>query len=218
MNCDQAFDCLTDPQHRDLDALQCHLDACSRCRDLAEALQPALTLFDEASSDFGCLPSAPEIHCSDEVSRAVPRSAQSRHASKWASAAYDAALQSHSHRHKEGAKIAVVLLLIGAFTAALAHVGRESSGPLAQVAEVGGESCLRERLDATTESAPALAACLACHLDSAESRKFNLEARQNVQRIVKSCVVCHLDMLARQEIAASDLTAFGSCERRLSDG
>lgn len=42
MNCDQAFECLTDPETGDDSALQDHLDHCPRCRDMAEILEPAL--------------------------------------------------------------------------------------------------------------------------------------------------------------------------------
>jgi len=42
MNCDQAFEHLTDPEQGDAAALQAHLDGCPRCRDMAEILEPAL--------------------------------------------------------------------------------------------------------------------------------------------------------------------------------
>jgi len=42
MNCDQAFERLTDPQLNGDSELQDHLDRCPRCRDMAEILEPAL--------------------------------------------------------------------------------------------------------------------------------------------------------------------------------
>ena len=52
MNCDQVFDILTRgpfPTGTPCDAgVEAHLDACGECRRLAEALRPALELFQEA--------------------------------------------------------------------------------------------------------------------------------------------------------------------------
>ena len=45
MNCDQAFDLMTDPALDDSAELHEHLDGCSRCRQMYETLSPALGLF-----------------------------------------------------------------------------------------------------------------------------------------------------------------------------
>jgi hypothetical protein len=50
MNCDLAFDCLTDPARRQCAELTEHLTRCPRCRDMAEALEPAIDLLSEVSS------------------------------------------------------------------------------------------------------------------------------------------------------------------------
>ena len=47
MNCDQAFEALTDPGRRHDRELERHLDACPRCRQMQAVLEPALELFDE---------------------------------------------------------------------------------------------------------------------------------------------------------------------------
>jgi hypothetical protein len=47
MNCDQAFDCLTDPGRRHSPQLEEHLARCARCRQMMDTLEPALDLFDE---------------------------------------------------------------------------------------------------------------------------------------------------------------------------
>lgn len=47
MNCDQAFDCLTDPGRRHSPQLEEHLAHCERCRQMQDTLEPALELFDE---------------------------------------------------------------------------------------------------------------------------------------------------------------------------
>src|SRR5690606_13094974 len=45
MNCDHAFDLMTDPALDDCAQLHAHLDECPRCRQMYETLSPALGLF-----------------------------------------------------------------------------------------------------------------------------------------------------------------------------
>lgn len=47
MNCDQAFDCMTDSGRRQSPLLEEHLARCGRCRQMQDTLEPALDLFDE---------------------------------------------------------------------------------------------------------------------------------------------------------------------------
>jgi hypothetical protein len=51
MNCDQAFDLMTDPSRDDSPQLHAHLDGCPRCRQMYETLSPALGLFDAATHE-----------------------------------------------------------------------------------------------------------------------------------------------------------------------
>lgn len=51
MNCDQAFDCLTDRARRYSAELDRHLAACPRCRHMCETLEPALDLFDDVVAE-----------------------------------------------------------------------------------------------------------------------------------------------------------------------
>ncbi len=51
MNCDEAFEHLTDPNLRDHQELRWHLELCPRCRQMKEILDPALELFDPPASD-----------------------------------------------------------------------------------------------------------------------------------------------------------------------
>ncbi len=47
MNCDEAFDILTDPLRSNDAQLLWHLDMCPRCRQMREVLAPAMELFAE---------------------------------------------------------------------------------------------------------------------------------------------------------------------------
>jgi hypothetical protein len=55
MNCDEAFDALTDPASADTAALAEHLLNCPRCRELKQVLEPALSLL------CGDLPAEPAM-------------------------------------------------------------------------------------------------------------------------------------------------------------
>ncbi|MGH7199198.1 MAG: hypothetical protein ACREJB_01245, partial [Planctomycetaceae bacterium] len=58
MNCDDAFDALTDPARRRDPALAWHLDLCPRCRQMRDVLEPALELFGPAEEPASSGPSA----------------------------------------------------------------------------------------------------------------------------------------------------------------
>jgi hypothetical protein len=45
MNCDEAFDALTNPAERESSSLKWHLEFCPRCREMQEVLAPALAMF-----------------------------------------------------------------------------------------------------------------------------------------------------------------------------
>lgn len=53
MNCDLAFDLMTDASRDDSPALHTHLDGCPRCRQMYETLSPALGLFAAAEEPAG---------------------------------------------------------------------------------------------------------------------------------------------------------------------
>ncbi|MCA9071722.1 MAG: hypothetical protein KDA84_22500 [Planctomycetaceae bacterium] len=59
MNCDEAFDALTDTNWQDNSALKWHLDFCPRCREMQQVLAPALAMFsgDNESESTGPAPS-----------------------------------------------------------------------------------------------------------------------------------------------------------------
>ncbi len=56
MNCDEAFERLTDPACRESAELQWHLERCPRCRQMQDVLAPALDLFDSPVGEFAKSP------------------------------------------------------------------------------------------------------------------------------------------------------------------
>ncbi|MGE0377997.1 MAG: anti-sigma factor [Planctomycetaceae bacterium] len=60
MNCDQAFDAMTDPDRPHGRELAQHLRACPRCRQMYETLEPALGLFAAVDGEpVGTVPAVP---------------------------------------------------------------------------------------------------------------------------------------------------------------
>jgi hypothetical protein len=53
MNCDEAFDALTDPTESNHSALKWHLEFCPRCREMQEVLAPALAMLSAESGGSG---------------------------------------------------------------------------------------------------------------------------------------------------------------------
>lgn len=228
MNCDQAFESLTDPDQRNAAALQRHLHDCPRCRDLADALEPALQLFDDA----GSASAFPEYEdwssgdCDEQRSPAKPR-----RQIQWSNPAELRAIDAQSRQAawREGLKIAAVLLAIGAFTAGVTSIARDSSSALARVGTISSDACFRLNAD-STEAASTLAACVACHVDQSEAAKLSHEAQAKAQQLVQRCIVCHLETRSRHEIAdAGDLSLpselaahwerdLGACIRLTSGG
>ena len=50
MNCDEAFEYLTDPVLSSSEQLEWHLSQCPRCRQMQETLAPALMLFESSAA------------------------------------------------------------------------------------------------------------------------------------------------------------------------
>lgn len=197
MNCDRAFDLITSPSDRDDSELKRHLQGCPRCRDLAEMLEPALHMLDDArpgaaygsESDMGYWSS----DCLDDEHNSQPK--KSSHRSRYDTPEYWQAVEAQQRRrgYQEGLKVAAILLLVAVFSAGIAHIGRDTSTPLAQVAAISTEACLRRDTDGR-QSAPVLAACVACHLDEQENAKLAEDSHVRVRQLVQRCVTCHLEM------------------------
>lgn len=75
MNCDQAFDYLTDSTRRESDRLARHLAGCPRCRQLKETLEPALDLFDDVVPEPALGSSSVDGETTDDAVRLASQSA-----------------------------------------------------------------------------------------------------------------------------------------------
>lgn len=187
LNCDQTFDCLTDPIHRHSADVEQHLASCPRCRDMAEILEPALDLFDESidgeswdlpmqSSEYGL---DPQPH-TDRAPAAASR--------PWASRP-----NRRTRVRDEGLTVAVFLVLAATLAAALVNVGSNDGSNA--VAITLPPNC--QRTESTeAEADNVIAGCVACHLKMESLAEMDTVQRRHAQSLVQKCATCHLDMAA----------------------
>lgn len=71
MNCDQAFDVMTDPSVAESAMLDAHLGDCPRCRQMYETLSPALGLFDRAVDSVDSITAGPMTATSVDLAERV---------------------------------------------------------------------------------------------------------------------------------------------------
>lgn len=199
LNCDQTFDCLTDPIHRHSEDVERHLESCPRCRDMADILEPALDLFDE-SLDNGIwdLPlSSGEYGLEQQpLADRAPTGAASR---PWSSQ-----LPRRRRVRDEGLTVAVFLVLVASLAAALVNVGNHDESAAA-VAITLPANC--QRTEATESAADnVIAGCVACHLKMESLADMEPMQREHAQSLVQKCATCHLDMTVRpgEQIVLAD--------------
>ena len=182
MNCDQAFDCLTDAARRHSDELKQHLDLCPRCRQMQEVLSPAINLLvppvdsgdyrsfsqiDESGLDLDNEPmfrprpvllSAESIRLAERTAAELARQSCNRE-------------QVRRRRFRSLSRFAALLLLGAVITFA-----------------VTAWSNRRERDRTTVSGIPSADKCLWVHHDKNKQPGSTQSSRQ----VVLSCVDCHL--------------------------
>jgi cytochrome c553 len=215
MNCDQAFDALTDNDLRGSHELIQHLDGCPRCRDMADMLDPALDLFTdvlEASGEFEA--SAPTDNFANEYSDNVESAPTSEHAPstrpRTASRPWLQTSQRRAASQRDGLRVAAFLMLIAVMVAAMVNV--ERGGRNDAVAISLPADCQRS---ATTESSSdnVVAGCVACHLKAESLAALQPTQRTHARQLVQRCVSCHLDMTTGEYLAELSNVAQGQPAR-----
>lgn len=173
MNCDEAFDALTDPSESNQSALNWHLEFCPRCREMREVLAPALAMFAAES----LAPEAPAPHRLPERSIENPP----RHISRpfLTPEAIRVAELSARNLHparKRGAMRWITVGMIGLLTALgvfFAMNPSESASPRNSDPLLLADKCLWTQRDAHPPAGSAdqpssrwvVLSCVACHLE-----------------------------------------------------
>jgi hypothetical protein len=196
MNCDQAFDALTDKILRNGDLLIQHLDTCPRCRDMADMLDPALNLFEdvvEPSGEFEA-PAPTEVFADDHSTSVESAPTLDRTPSTRPQTANRPWLQTSQRRaasQRDGVRVAAFLMLIAVLMAAMVNVERGSRNDAVAISLPA--DCQRS---STTESSAdnVVAGCVACHLNAQSFAELQPTQRVHARQLVQRCVSCHLDM------------------------
>lgn len=179
MNCDQAFDYLTDSARRESAALARHLAGCPRCRQLKDTLEPALDLFEDLVPEPGIGSFEKTAPAAEESVRTAEQSAA--RLSGWRSPS----------RIRTAVRYAAVFLLGASLAFAVAVTQREivDGSPSAP----DGSICVwKNRSAAPDRDKPGAVAivqsCLGCHPLSSRaadnSSAYNFEAFRRSSSLV----------------------------------
>ncbi|MBS0265288.1 MAG: hypothetical protein JSS02_25365 [Planctomycetes bacterium] len=178
MNCDTAFDLMTDSEGCHSRALVQHLESCPRCRQMLDALSPALDfLAEDTECELDALPDSTSSHALDL--HACPASAESLQIVRQASARleYRSGPSSARTRRTWGQSIKyAAAFAAGVFLASVVLFPRERATSVVP-----------------TE-------CTRFQLASAESTRSSAETLQ----LAQSCAICHQSSDPGQKEHSSD--------------
>ncbi len=168
MNCDQAFDHLTDPSATDDADLQRHLEVCPRCCAMQQTLSPALDWMASAAGDDA------QRFLAGEGFRRTPFLTEESVAIATA-----AARQLPRHCFGSDVRTAMGIALVALFGMAFGVYG------IGQPPRATGETVPQGL------SAP-VTACLWPNRDGER-----LDRARNAQAVVDSCIACHVPAMLR---------------------
>jgi hypothetical protein len=166
MNCDLAFELLTDAQGCRSEALEAHLAGCSRCRQMRDTLAPALAWFAESDCPSSLEAIAAPPGGSREPARVAGMSETVEVARRAAAvlAARTAPPSIRIRRAASGAVRYAAVLALGTLVG-LAVARSSGPGPVAAASECTRERYAESSQTLTREEARLIVAtCAACHL------------------------------------------------------
>ncbi|MDA1016590.1 MAG: hypothetical protein O3A00_19305 [Planctomycetota bacterium] len=164
MNCDDAFEYITDPNRQQATELNWHLDMCPRCRRMKETLEPALSLLTAECSvttgDANRLQHARigRLFAGDDVGfesrRLAETTAMARRIRQPTAARSDSSWRR---------RIAVAIVGSALFACMLLMISPGGDRDAGISPEI--EMCLWQTREAAVENSPraVLATCLSCH-------------------------------------------------------
>jgi hypothetical protein len=153
MNCDQAFDLLTDLERRHAPALGEHLARCARCRGMAEALSPVLGLWDDAvGAQNGGGTQVASVRSAMAVQRLPEETAATTRWTQWSSA-----------RQWLAAFAAGVIVALGFHAIAGGPFGAATPVPEIPVARCTWLEREAENASSRRSAGAVIRSCIACH-------------------------------------------------------
>jgi hypothetical protein len=180
MNCDQAFEHLTDPELADSSELHRHLAGCPRCRDMQATLAPALALFARDPAVPGSMPEprpagpsaldVASVPC-EELNPPAPAFLTTE-AIEIAEIAAERLSMRRIPRREQGWHVVLryaAVFIIGCglvFTVAGGRLGggAPAAAPVREVADCTREEAARNDLALRLPARQVVQSCVACHL------------------------------------------------------
>jgi hypothetical protein len=229
MNCDLAFDCLTDSARRDCAELAKHLARCPRCRDMAEALEPAIDLLSEvsahesASADASSFAGAggsvePEGKLIEPRRQASPLNGRltapvrPSNEPAWPNAPWHTESQRRLQRRLVTWQI---LAGIAGLTCVLTAVTQLRHSDQQALAALPTNTECRRAEPTEASASTVVAGCVACHTLE-ESLQLIAESKRNhVQTTLTRCVACHVSSPSKDAVSADATSHDGDAMPRL---
>lgn len=173
MNCDDAFDAMTDPTLADNTELDWHLDLCPRCRQMREVLAPALDrLIVVADDDAIANPPLERDRSGHDVpflSAEAVRIAERAAAGSQSRRVAEAKPPARASRRKSGSWVRYAAVALLGATISLSAMGAFSSRKAAAPVSSDGRCTWIHRAEVDTSEPDAsrtlVLSCAACHLE-----------------------------------------------------
>lgn len=181
MNCDQAFEAMTDPARDDSLLLMEHLAACPRCREMYETLEPALGLFDVPDAESA---SERERHFTVEMMPSVQMAQQV--ATRLTPQDRSTTRRTARHRHAGAIVASGILGFLLSFSVMMLINDGHSTSPVI-VTECSWLN--REETSDSEDASDVVHTCVTCHLAQ------NTESVDGVSSLMRSSF--HLERLVR---------------------
>jgi hypothetical protein len=177
MNCDQAFECLTDPETGGDSALQDHLEHCPRCRDMAEILEPALRyVTGDAAQTWSTSAWELPANVVDQVEQ--PQPFLTEQAVRVAEEASTRLSARNNRRQRSRRNRWLAVTLLAPMVALALFLAEQEDAPTSQPAQYRA-------------SGPALGTCTRASVAMLKKRE-DTDREISAYEVVLSCNVCHL--------------------------
>lgn len=179
MNCDTAFELMTDPRSRQSGVLLAHLDACPRCRQMQETLEPALSALSEEGPESLLAPSLfQSVPSAETVPFVTPEAvAVAEQAARTLALTRPTATKSSWQRRASTFAGYAAAMILGGLTFATFWPSRNASDSGSSVPAAIDGACTRnevtkwktDRPDQTARTV--VLSCLACHHGNKDSAR-----------------------------------------------
>lgn len=199
MNCDQAFDHLTDRDVRDSDKLNRHLAKCPRCRQMSETLEPAFGMIDGAFEDLTLDASILSQQAVEDSTAPLLLSLEAIRVAESAAAELKTVTGRNNVIPRRMLQCAVAFLAGTAATLLVLALQGQRKDDEQQAAPFRLTQCSMlfpdERSESNLTAESAMLTCVACHSSASVSGHLpttSSETDKAAMSSLKTCLACHV--------------------------